>query len=69
MAALELGQAGVRLLDLLFDLDGFAVPKLGRLGEVRGPLRAVRFRANLFELGFEGADLGDDLLFLLPARA
>ena len=69
MAPLQLRKPRVRLVQLLFDLNCLAVAKLGRLGEVGCTLGALRVGANLLELGLEGANLGDDVLLLVPARA
>ena len=69
MAPLQLRKPRVRLVQLLFDLNCLAVAKLGRLGEVGCTLGALGVGANLLELGLEGANLGDDVLLLVPARA
>src|SRR5205807_986683 len=56
-------------LDLLLDLDRFAVTELGGFGKIGGAFGAVRVRAHFLELSLEAADATDDLLLLLPARA
>ena len=68
MSALQLPEARVGLLQLLFDLDGLPVAKLSRLGEVGGPFRSLGVGAHLLQLGLQGADLRDGFLLLVPAR-
>ena len=69
LTALQLREATVGLLKLLFDLDDLAVAQLRRLCELGRSFGLLGIVTNLLELSFQLSDPRDDLFLMVPARS